>query len=171
MEAKQGHEQMEQKQEIPRTEAAASQDKQPKGGTEPVEALVDLLQRTALEVRKRGVSCSILGKDGRVVAFQTKEETEDSKEGEEGTVSQLSMGSLVGLEECDVILKITLEKSVRRGALPFALPYLMMTSQPSAVAAGSSNSTIKYLPASSGMYVDGFEMYESIILFLIELQI
>lgn len=139
MEAKQGHQQKEQKQEeIPRTEAAASQDKRPEGGNESVEALADLLQRTALELRERGVSCSILGKNGRVVMFQTGGEMEDNKEGEEGTASQLSMGSLVGLEECDVILKI------------------------------NAGSTFKYLPASSGMCW-WYEMHKSIETILIEL--
>lgn len=70
MDAKQSHQQKEEKQEkICCTEATASQGKRPEGGAESVEALADLLQRTVLELRERGVSCSILGKNGHVVMF------------------------------------------------------------------------------------------------------
>jgi hypothetical protein len=109
--------------------AAAQGQQEQVGGPDSVATILDQLQRLTLQLREEhGLACAILGKDGRVVAFDSKkeeeeEEEEDAKEEEEESVAaaihpkQSSSDSssatfpsvmehFVGHEHADVILKI-----------------------------------------------------------------
>lgn len=74
-------------------------------GSDAVGALIEQLQRVTQTLREEhGVTCAILGKDGRVVALNGALDEEDKKENE--ISNQPSLGTVVGFEQTDVVLKI-----------------------------------------------------------------
>lgn len=72
-------------------------------------ALIEELQRLSLALREEhGVACTILRKDGRVVALKAEQGDglEEDKEGEAAAGGLVGTGGLVGHEQTDVVLKI-----------------------------------------------------------------
>lgn len=87
------------------------------GGPNDVHSMILQLQHMILTLRnEHGVSCAVLGKDGRVVAFKRgADEMEEVKTANDrfavpthtrGGRRLLSLGSLVGHEHSDVVLKV-----------------------------------------------------------------
>ncbi len=109
--------------------AAASSPSSTPQPTHSAESILDQLQSLSLELREQhGLACAILGKDGRVVAFETGKDIEkEGKEEEEkestapaihpaassSSSASLAMEHFVGHEHADVILKVNDGMSIK----------------------------------------------------------